>query len=451
MSLPIISRSQLRAGLQSVPGQLWARLGLITLVTLLVGVAGFRTYDLLATVAQTVGRDTVPSIVAAEKIRTQFAYAHTNLVNVFLAKEGPDGRSMQDYAKAMREAHDSLLTAAQNITYGEEERVPIFAMLAGLAEYERAVGAALKSGVYDESGVKADRLMREKILVAAAQLDRANFAHLNSTYRDFKDTARLHQILALFLAVVLVVLLFESQWYIYLRFRRILNPGLLLATVLFATEVITFAYHSSGELSALRSAKEDAFESVHSLSLARALAYGANAMESIYLIQSGNPVAQAAETKRFEETVAQIWRGRLVSQSELPQQPAGFKGMGLLGEELANITFPGEQTVAEHTLLGWIEYARIDQKIRSLEAKGKHAEAVALCLGKQRGESDWAFEKFDEALGATLKINQEAFDALISAAFSHVRKLLYSVVIMVLAVWIGSAVGFRQRLLEFRQ
>jgi hypothetical protein len=350
----------------------------------------------------------------------------------------------------MANAHDSLLTAAQNITYGDDERKPILDVMARLAEYERLVGAARRAGGFDQSAMAADALMRDKILPAVVQLDQANFNHLDAAYNAFKQDAGVYRITDIVLALVVLALLLETQLHLYRQFRRLVNPSMAMGTLLFALGVVLFASHSAHELDAIQSAKEDAFDSVHALSKTKALAYSANAMESLDLLESGNTNEQEAESTRFANLTADIWHGELGQNNTLPTDLRTLKGTGLLGDELANITFPGEQEAATHTLDGWIAYMRIDAQIRKLEADGKHAEAVALCLGKKEGESDWAFARFDEALDATLKINQDAFDASIASAFQHVKWVGYSIFLLFLAPLLGAVVGIRQRLSEFR-
>ena len=60
------------------------------------------------------------------------------------------------------------------------------------------------------------------------------------------------------------------------------------------------------------------------------------------------------------------------------------------------------------------EYLAVDKEIRRLEMAGKHREAIELCVGDKPGQSDWAFERFDKAVDATLAINQQAFDVAVS-------------------------------------
>jgi hypothetical protein len=463
MAQTLALKTHLRGALDTVPGKLWLRQVLIAVVVIVLGTDCYFSHAFMQRVAQTVGKDAVPSIVAAENIRTQLAYAHTQLANAFLNKEAADGPSMREYGKAMGRVHDSLLSAAQNITYGDDERVPILDAMTSLAAYERLVGGLLQTGPGDAARLQADLLraddvMRTRVMAAATRLNGANFSHLDADYTDFKHRAGSQFEHILPLALLLCVLLAECQWFLFRRFNRVVNPALAAGSLIFLVSLVSFVVQSSTEMESVRRAKEDAFDSVNALTQLRSAAYDANAQESIYLLMNGNAAAQAAQTRLFRDTANRIWSGPTTSAPST-QSPGGqsvaelqsLKGKGFIGDELANITFPGEREAATKTLDTWRTYVGIDGQIRGLEAQGQHAQAVALCLGTHANESDWAFERFDAGLTDVMKINQDAFDASSADAFAQARSMIYWLLAMLLAPFLGSIFGLQQRLAEFRQ
>ena len=56
-----------------------------------------------------------------------------------------------------------------------------------------------------------------------------------------------------------------------------------------------------------------------------------------------------------------------------------------MANELANITFIGEEEAACGALRWFGVYARVDMFIRRLAREKKYAEAVALCTGAREG------------------------------------------------------------------
>jgi hypothetical protein len=434
--------------LASLPGQVALRRALIMAASLFMLICCYSGYSLLNKVTQTIGKDAVPSIVAAEKIRTTLAYAHTNYANAFLSKQGLNGASMQEYQKAMAEAHDSLVTAAQNITYGNEERAPILHILTNLNQYERLVGASFQNGRFDDSATAADFLMRHKILENTKALDQANFDHLNVSYTRFNQSASLWLFAGVFSAFIVLVLLIESQWKIYRGFRRKLNPPLLASTLLFALATLFYAMQFSANIEHLHIAKDDAFDSVHALSKARAVTFDANAQESIYLLHTGNAQVQALKTAEFRKDALLMWNTEMLGTT-ISTDTNAMKGQGLLADELANITFGGEKEAATQMLQAWLDYSKIDGQIRQLEASGQHGAATALDLGTHEGQSDWAFERFDTAIRKTIDINQAAFESAIHSSFMGLWLMLVALWIMCLAPIAGAFLGFKRRLAEF--
>jgi len=438
--------------LKTVPGQLRLRQALNIVLALVVGLTGFHVCQRYAHLVQTIGQDAVPSIVAAENIRTTLADAHTQIVNVFLTGEDSAGANARAYRKSTALAAGYLLDAGQNISYGDDERRPILETMTQLSEYQRLIGMALAGKDQVDALLQADTLMRERILPAVVALDRANFAHLDQAYSEDRHSARYWLYGFLALAVLYALVLAETQWKLYATFRRVFNPALGLGFLVFAFSLMLFAAKAQTVLSDFRTAKEDAFDSIHALTQAQALAYSATAQESVYLLTHGRS-EQALQAILFRDTAKRLFSLNFTDMKEnaWPADLKSFKGRGLLGDELANITFDGEEQVAKATLKGWLDYMKIDAEIRALESAGRHVEAVALCLGTLPGQSDWAFQRFMKALKDTLNINHAQFDI----AIEHTRKdlaWLWALLLpILLGPLIGSYIGLRQRLAEFHE
>lgn len=470
LSTPALSQAQLvasgvNAGLQAperiaaIPGVLRSRRMWILVLTAATTLCGLMAYRSYAGVVQTIGRDTVPSIVAAEKIRTTLAAAHTQAVNVFLATTPEDSsRARAEFHRSTEQANRSLVDASQNITYGDQERRPILATMNGLADYLQTLGAAFVQPP-DQAGAAlahADELMRNTILPATLALDDANFSHMDAAFRDGQQRAKLWLAALIALSALLGFELVRTQVLLTTVFRRRINAPMAAATGLLFACIAAFAVMALDTISDIRAAKQDAFDSIHALTKAQAVAYMANASESVYLIDQGRPQAQSNQGAIFAQASDQLLHASLVdvdvNRMTLDADTTRtLKGKGFLADELANITFEGEEQAAKATASAWIDYLRIDARIRALEGSARHAQAVALCNGTQAGQSDWAFDRFDKALERTLKINQDQFDAAIDRGFAHVGWLWMLLIPMLLGPVLGAAVGIRQRLAEFRE
>jgi hypothetical protein len=96
----------------------------------------------------------------------------------------------------------------------------------------------------------------------------------------------------------------------------------------------------------------------------------------------------------------------------------GFQG--LLADALHNITFAGERMASVETLRYFGIYFDIDKQIRRLEQNGKHQEAIALCIGNNTDQSNWAFDRYKDAQQKVININMEAFQVAMSQALAEV-------------------------------
>ena len=212
-------------------------------------------------------------------------------------------------------------------------------------------------------------------------------------------------------------LLIVVQFNLMRRTRRLINPPLLGATVLLAIFGIYLLFVFGSASEQLRAAKQEFLDSIHALWKARAVAYDANAEESLYLLEGG--ALQTRHQEAFFSKTTQLLAGPPPAEAIAQAASGRFKDIkGFIGVELNNITYPGEREAALELLRTYVDYVDIDRKIRDLERAGRHAEAVVLCVGTAPGQSDWAFQRFDKALLKVIEINEHFFQTQIASAFS---------------------------------
>ncbi|PSB22235.1 hypothetical protein C7B65_02205 [Phormidesmis priestleyi ULC007] len=443
--------------------------GLLALITTITGVQEQRN------AIKTVGKDTTPSIITAQRLKdgiagmdafaaSEFLVPSRNIQSSFLepVEKDKDGTNIQSYNERYRSVTERLIAAANNITY-DEEREPIQTMQLGIGDYVAKIQQARDAHARrDQVGtlaayLAAAEVMDKTLLPAADRLDQVNVKALNRTYEDQKfGSAR-----SLFLIAIVILglagFLVMFQLFLSRRTRRTLNPFLLSATAI----ALLFLAHTIGSLLSasqhLTVAKRDAFESMHSLRQARALAYSANADESRYLLDvrnaatheqaffdKMNQIATPPNGQTFEQIIL------LARQESLTQQETKLTGLtGFLGDELSNITFPGERPAVIETLSALSNYLKIDQQIRQLQQNGKYREAIALCTGSNPGESDWAFNEFRKANQKTYDVNDKAFNDAITQgnqdlAGFEIKSAIAVIAIALLVLW-----GVMPRLKEY--
>ncbi len=378
---------------------------------------------------QTIGKDAAPSIIAAQQIKTSLADMDADIANLMLGTKS----AADDYELQRTKASRALIEAAKNITYGTAEQMPIEAIQVGMGTYEAKVQQA--RDLYDRGDAgfvaayrSAADVMDNDLLPQADKLDEANNTELQRTYSDQSGKSIASMVLMLLTGAALIVALLAMQNYLNSKMRRILNPLLMLSTLV----ALGFILYTLGALASerrdLKVAKEDAFESIHALWYAKALGYSANTDESRYLLDTRHAQEHEQRFKQKSDTLKTRY----------------------LAKELDNITFEGEKDAATDAVRFFGTYLGVDSRIRDLETHGKHAEAIALCIGNNPDQSNWAFDQFDRAVDKTLRINQDAFDAAVQdglSTLSHfeIKAAAVAVIIALLAFF-----GLFKRIEEYR-
>lgn len=444
---------------------------------------------------KTIQVDSAPSIFAGQRMRASLADMHGNLTNELLKPGAAD--DLDDAAPSINDAQgkplsvddilnnllvetsgtqavvleDSaptifrkrrsaavrfLVAAARNITYPGE--VPaVWTILNELARYEEHAGRSRVLHDHAQSLAEhqaADEIMRLKLLPAIDALIAVNQGELDKAYDMDRTVATEAWLFVLLTGAALLAAIVGLKVLLFNHMRRVLNPPLLVAAALTAAGcpwALGALWQSSADI---KSAKQDAFDSIKVLEAARAVAYDANGDESGWLLvktDKGKPDQLRFYADAFKEKAAKIAaypgsHAQLRTELDRTEKaPAALKGY--LADELNNITFDGELHAARETLLTFLDYLAIDQQIRDLK---DDRQAVELCLGTQPGQSDWAFDQFEKALGKTIKINRMQFDASLGNATGWLAGLDWLLPLgLALAVSVLTFLGLRPRLNEY--
>jgi hypothetical protein len=399
----------------------------------------FLMYSITRNTAQVVGIETVPQIIAAKDIKATLASAHSNAMNAMVTNENLGGKFWSIYRKDLNALHSDLIDASKNISYGEEERVPLYTILSNVSAYDYTVGGAVAGGaeVSVDQFMEANRLMQQKILPSGSALSKANYEQLDSTYNTYMGTINFILAIIFLVGFVFLVILIAAQHYLFRKTHRIFNVGLLIATILFSANLIYTVLSINSVKENLYVAKEDAFDSLNALWSARAEAYNVNALESLYLLHNKTGIVQTADTINFE-----LADSRMVSDAE--------DSKGYLIEALNNAVFHGEATIVKNAIQQWSKYVEVDKAMRNLEYDSRHQDAVALNVGDSQGQSDYEFEKFDAALEEAIKINSTEFEASITSAYKSLNAFPYIITAFFLLIIAACILGMKSRISEYK-
>ncbi len=405
---------------------------------------------------KTVGKESVPSILIAQRLRDSFADIDASLANELLLKPGQNQQALADFEKNRAKIADRLLGASKNITYKDEEKIvgnlqlytlEYFLKIQSVRDAHKLGNAVNTLNLYRE----AAQIIDVKILPEATKLDIVNFDQLAASYDRINTWNGARTLLIALLGLLQISLLVTIQIFLYRRTNRVLNVRLISAT---AIATIFLGYTMFALVSASRNlkvAKEDAFDSLHALRQMRALSYKANGDESRYLLDQAN---SAKHQQAFDRNIQMIINiPPSLSMAKIINNTAqGVKSPGLTGlfaDELNNITFDREKELAVATLKAFSEYLTIDKQIRELYRSGKVAEAIDLCISNQPGKSNWAFDRYKTVHGKLMDVNDKEFARHIEFGEQNLAYFEYIAVFALGGVAILTLFGLRPRLTEY--
>lgn len=438
----------------------------LTLLLASAGVAATGAWDVVA------ARD-APRTTSAADLDLALNDMDAQAANILLSSgNAGQGRLATPYAKAVgfygdarRTIGHDLRTLAVAAQGDRTDEHTVESLTDDFAEYQELIGRSLENdgrtggkpaalGDYR----KATDLLRNQLLPDARKLVDSNDSAFNTQYGKARSALATQRVVAVVLGVLLLVSLGVLQWYLARRFHRILNRGVLAATVCALLAVLLGIQALSATAEHLRGARRDAFDSVVALSRARAIAYDANADESRYLLdpERRDQYAQTflaksqelyglkgATLATYDDGLATTWRAYRSDHGDL-------RFTGEFRRELDNVTFAGERTAAEKAVETYAVYQRDDRKIRALLTQGREREAVAFCMGWEAGTSNAHFGAWMTALDKVTDINRRHFTASVQAGRSSVEDLLPGALGALASVAALTALGLRPRLAEFR-
>ncbi|ACY95790.1 hypothetical protein Tcur_0185 [Thermomonospora curvata DSM 43183] len=470
------ARPRRRLHLRTVP----ARIRALTAVVLVAVAALFGTASWAIGNARTglevIGHDAGPQVMVTGDLFFALSDMDAQVATVLLL--GRDHRlgrgraaALERYEQRRSEANRALLQAAQLAGDDPIERRTVQAVLDGLGRYERLAGQAMQLDQEPQYAHPAGRpsprvlelyrqageLMKLELLPQAYNLTLESGSIVRKTYESKHWSVRAGRVGVLAAGLAVVAALLVLQWYLARRFRRLLNPALVLATL----GVLAVTLPAAGLLDSLagrlQSAKRDGFDSVLALSRARAISNSAYADESRYLLDPAR--ADTYEQVYFDKSQAILYldaeRTKSLTDYHAGVGPAverfvtGGRAqvdfLGFFGDQ-ARRAEPGTsraRALAE-VLTGYRAFQEGDRRLRELVAAGRPAEALA-----QHLQAD-AFERYDAALVRLAEQHRTAFTGAIADGDRRLRGWHVALPGACAVIAVLVLLGVRPRLAEYR-
>jgi hypothetical protein len=441
----------------------------LLLIAALGGVAASSALHAQGTWSAVTGRD-APQVVDASALYQALTDLDAQTADLLLfgsdpAFAKPRATALAQYATDRSAADRDLQRATLDAAGDPSVQQALASVLDGMGRYQdlAARATALDDQAHAPAGHpsaaaladyrQALGLLRGSLLPAADRLVQADNAAYQRRYAAESSTLSADEAWGLVLGLGTIGALIGCQVWLAVRFRRVLNPALIAATVLGAVLLGLFAGLCGEQRAQLRVARHDAFDSVVALIRARAISYDANADESRYLLDASNGPGYAADFQYASQRLATL-PGSSLATYDLALAGAldayHAKGTlavgGFYGTEFANITFPGERAAAETMIARYQAYEADDRRLRALASAGRLTDAITY----DTGASNSAFYQYDTALGSLISLNETAFASAAGTATRELNSRLPTMAACAAAAIVLTVVGARPRLREFR-
>lgn len=394
----------------------------------------------------TVGQDATRGITVAQDIKLRLAELD-QLAAGDLLVSAPlgEGGFPADYAAKRREVHEGLALAAAEVPGEAYQRLLVNVDYA-LGHYHallRDTFAAAEAG--NTAGAaelyrQAHEVMAGTLLPQADQLDKSSTYVLNDTYQRHTDDASSARLLIAVAAVVLVVFLVVVQVVLARRFRRTLNPALVVATLLAVIGGIYVVDDLGRASNHLAAAREVSFDSVHALARAQAVTVAARQAEAQMLL---DPANSAAADEEFNRQVARLFRVRTGDAAEVALQGSIPEDVGAGGYVVTALGSRRDRAV-EPVLTAFGEYVAGHESLQRHVLSGDAAEPFGPY------QAGVAYNDLLDELQAAQVIDQQAFDARVSRARDAVRPVDRVNLVLAGAVLILALAALARRLREYR-
>jgi hypothetical protein len=297
----------------------------------------------------------------------------------------------------------SLTTATS-----DTDRAIVLELLNHLAVYRQRVWQALTAGAAAPGYyTQATNVLHIDLLPTAKRWRDASEARLDDAYAAKRVTETAGMTLAILLGTALVLVLAGLQIWLARRFRRILNPALIVATALSFALVVPAVTILGVQEKRLGAARDDSLTPFLALSQARAISYDA-----------------AADTSRFliSDNLAYYAQNFTAKADCLTGGGSCGSGGETIAGGLASVAGGPDVSPAQsaEVVSRWAGYRKDHERITGLAAAGKEAEAIDALTGIRRGDAAFDFSYYDAAVAEIATARKAAFDT----SLREIRTLL---------------------------
>jgi hypothetical protein len=366
-----------------------------------------------------------PLVVDAQAAVVKLSDANTTVAGGFLSGPVLPAAASSRFGIDLAQAANSLTAAAQRAGTDRqvtrylqtlESGLPVYSGLIATAEADNRRGEPVGAAYLAE----ANHFMNATLLPAASSLYTAEQGRLS--HDTNRATDALPEILVVMLLVVLLATLAYLQLGLARRFRRLLNPGCLVATLATVTLGIWLIVAGASEGAAISRSDRHGTTPLGVFTQARIIAGQARSDDELTLVTRDSDPAYQTD---YASAAARL--------SHLIAQPR------------AGWTAP--ETGAYRTAATvWQGYQQAHQAVRDQDRAGRLSNAVAL----DRSSSSTEAATMDSTLASGVNSAVSSFGSSARAAHSDLGGLIWASLFLMAVVAIAVLAGTRPRLREYR-
>jgi hypothetical protein len=436
VGLPTNLAASLRKFAGTTPGRLSIAMAGLILLSLLTGIVGILSGQSRVNTLDDLATHREPVSAAAQQIYRSLSDADATSASAFLAGAVEPQNLRQQYNTDIAQAGAALAVAVADSADTEnvkdvvpsltqlETNLPVYTGIVERAVANNAAGYPVGSAYLRE----ADGLMQNTLLPAARDLYQTDTASLEAQ----QDDATGFPWLGAVALVALLVALFFTQRFVARRTNRVLNIGLLVASV---AMVLTLLWSAVGLTLAgvhVSTARSSGSDLVAKLSQVRTDALQARTDEILNLIARGG--------ENYDPAFRSL-------ASQLGGKDGGGGLLGSLSNASQDQATTNEISDAITAAKGWFS---LHNSVQNLNNSGDYTGAVELTLSSAKSGEQAMVSKLDAALDKAITQGRTVFAAQTNSASDALFGWPIGVLVLAVIAAAGSAIGIWQRLREYR-
>lgn len=463
-----------RLGLQTTPGRIRALAA--------VAVLAIARFYVVANIAvgnardglRVIGHDAGPQVLATGDLYFALGDMDSQVASILLT--GRDGslgarrQALQRYSQDRATADRAALQAAELSAGDPADQAAVRSILDGLGQYERLASQAMVLDTQAKHLVgpppgnviavyrQATDMMTLELLPPAYNLTLEGGATVREAYVAKRSAVLSGRLWVALAGLAVIAALAGLQFFVAVRFRRWLNLALAVATLGLILLTVSAVRLLSGEAAHLQAAKASGFDSILTMSRARAISDSLHADESRFLLDPGRADTYSLAYLDKSQTVlvssgnlGEYYTALSTAMRAYRANPWAVGFLGFYGDEAR--ADPGPAVTA--VLSRFQQFKADDQRIRQLAGAGHDRQAAMLLTGRTAGSPGYDFDRYDQAVVSLIGQHRATFDQTIRAGDRQLgRSVLGNWAVLLPLAALGAAAlvvaGVWARLAEYR-